>query len=353
MDTTAAPNPNTGEDTAIPTRSPTMILKTDLGEDSDHPLVLRRQLSLETDHSVWIICSKPMLMHINYAPDPESAIWESAHTITIDASTPFRVSASEAITIEPKGELGEAFAKGWEKLVEELKLHVLTPLLIPDGQIPPPWIETDLAPAIDYELWNFPLARSTLFRYLLCSKNEIAYLVKETFYGQNTFRVGCNWISVQGGNMTTHPGYFLRPLPPIAAHLRKIQYVMDLTRTEWKTLNDLAVKMYGFEKVRRVDVIVHLDFAKHDEDDWTWPGIMGSSMSWMGKARELVRTQIVFHCNGSLGVYVPGEDYPQVVMAKSQVRDVEKTLRSAIEFKPMKDTETGKRRANVIRIPLN
>jgi hypothetical protein len=74
------------------------------------------------------------------------------------------------------------------------------------------------------------------------------------------------------------------------------------------TLFDLAVGLYEFDNLTRVDVVAWLDLGKFDEDDEEWPGMKNGGMSWKDKARELVRTQIVFHCEGSLGVYVPCED---------------------------------------------
>jgi hypothetical protein len=148
----------------------TVLPTTDISEDSYHPLVLRRQLRLVADHAVWIIYNKPVLMHIAYAPDPESAIWKPAHTITINASAPFRISSPEAITIEPLCKLDFAFAKRYIDLPADLKIHILTPLLIPPAKTPPPWIQSKLVPAIDYQLWKIPLTKWTLFHYLHSSK---------------------------------------------------------------------------------------------------------------------------------------------------------------------------------------
>jgi hypothetical protein len=43
---------DTREDTAKPMGSLTVLSTTDFGEDSNHPLVLRRQLRLTVDHAV-------------------------------------------------------------------------------------------------------------------------------------------------------------------------------------------------------------------------------------------------------------------------------------------------------------
>jgi hypothetical protein len=61
-----------------------------------------------------------VLIHIGYAPDSESAVWKAKQTITLNAAKPFKISSSNTITIEAEVELGEAFAKGWDKLPDEL-----------------------------------------------------------------------------------------------------------------------------------------------------------------------------------------------------------------------------------------
>jgi hypothetical protein len=216
-------------------------------------------------------------MYIAYAPDQESAIWKPKHTITINTSHPFQISSPEAVTIEPLCKLDSAFANRYRNIPAELKIHILTPLLIPSGQTPPLWIQSKLVPAIDYELWKIPLTRWTLFHYLHSSK-EIACVVLNIFYVKNTFRIGCQMLSIDGTRRYS-PRYFLRPRPPIAAHLRKIKYVMGVTRAEWMTLFDLAVGLHGFDNLTRVDVVIWLDLGKFNEDDEEWPGMKNGGMS--------------------------------------------------------------------------
>jgi hypothetical protein len=57
MDIIAAPEMSTDEDILRPIHLPTVIPKPDHGDDSEHPLILSRQLTLAADHSVWIILS--------------------------------------------------------------------------------------------------------------------------------------------------------------------------------------------------------------------------------------------------------------------------------------------------------
>jgi hypothetical protein len=96
MNVSASPKQaNTREDTAKPMGSLTVLPTTDFGEDSNHLLVLRRQLRLAAYHAVWIICNKPVRMYIAYVPDQESAIWKPKHTTAINNSHPFQISSQK------------------------------------------------------------------------------------------------------------------------------------------------------------------------------------------------------------------------------------------------------------------
>jgi hypothetical protein len=87
-----------------------------------------------------------------------------------------RNDTKEELIVKPDGGLGPAFAEGWDKLPDELKVRVLSCNLVAEDTISSEDTETDA----DTE-------RVINFHHHLWTTPEIASLSREIYYTKNTF----------------------------------------------------------------------------------------------------------------------------------------------------------------------
>jgi hypothetical protein len=334
MDASTLPEPNTKGKKTKTTYLLTDLPRSNTGEAKEHPITLKRQLCLKSGQSVWIVCEKPVLMHMGYQLDTTDGYWKaSIHTLTLNiaepASKPFETTTSDAIMIEPKEPLDDQFEKDWNRLPTELKLQVLEPLLIPAEQRHPHlYYKINNGEAIDAALWETQRVWPILHHWMYTGQ-ELCDLARDVFYGRNTFRISSSRLSSRthlGNGLATCPDYLTMPEVSATPLIRKLQFEMCVTRVEWAKLRRIADKDYGFTGLASIDIIVYLNSNMVDPER----DIPGSTITWQDKARQLAATPLAFDCYGSLNVYGVPKRHNVNQTVVDEVKDI---LKAAITFR--------------------
>jgi hypothetical protein len=154
--------------------------------------------------------------------------------------------------IEPAEQLGPAFARGWRKLPDELRLEVLVDNLVS-------------ADPIRRTADGFTM-RQTLYNYLAMGP-EIARLAHDTFYRENSFEFRpsrrCGLI------MIAQP--FILPPQPLRPLIKRMTLVVDIDERDWDKLEHFSKSGWGFTNVIEITIKFEIDtFVLSTLPDSTW-----------------------------------------------------------------------------------
>jgi hypothetical protein len=195
---------------------------------------------------------------------------------------------SGAAVLELSKPLEPTFADGWNRFPDELKLRVLSNLLILDHNI------DRHDPFIDPKS-----PERSLYSYLRMTP-DIARLAKEIFYTKNIFFLEAHTDDFGGfDGHIQHKGYvyrefYARPNLATALFIRELEINIRLTNEEWSDLARIANGAYGFQNLRMVRLTIDLDHAGIKDEDEVLYTIL--------EAGNLVEDldQIIFSCKGSI-----------------------------------------------------
>ncbi|KAF2788343.1 hypothetical protein K505DRAFT_394809 [Melanomma pulvis-pyrius CBS 109.77] len=158
--------------------------------------------------------------------------------LTIQADNPTLLSAPYRMELYPTADLGAAFARGWRSLPDELKLLILSFNLTLEN----PVTNADIRSAFNGGIADHH-RRTTA---------EIKSMVHDVFWASNTFEVRLR-----------HNGIGPRqPDNEVNGKIRsvKIRLEDNFTHRDVKTAVNMAWGMYGFDRLKRVDI----------EISWAW-----------------------------------------------------------------------------------
>ncbi|KAF9691051.1 hypothetical protein EKO04_011204 [Ascochyta lentis] len=194
-------------------------------------------------------------------------------TLTLEA--PMLLSSSSPVHVIPFGVLSPGFTRGWSRLPTELKLAILRHNITYPSAIWPANANTAMQASL------FPHLRMT---------PEIAYLSRSLFFAENTFIIlsGQDELSLIHG----FPPVSVRPL------MRRVKLILSLAPYEWETVNTIAQKSHGFERLTYVEVqcsvvrFVRSVSANHG------PVENDSADFWATQLEHLLPREVRFEPNG-------------------------------------------------------
>ncbi|KAF1958173.1 hypothetical protein CC80DRAFT_502965 [Byssothecium circinans] len=227
--------------------------------------------------------------------------------LTTYTLAPGRSTEEKPLTAQPHKHLDPKFASGWNKLSDELKVHILAYIVISDEPI-------------DREnKWGSTLGgNKDLISY--CSMApDIAGLAREIFYSHNTFHIGAQRYVHDENN-----GHLVRrcldlPHPSARPLIRTLKVSVHIAGSELKDLQNIAHGISGFSALQYVKVIV---------DIRSWNGMKFCNNDFT-RARNLIssffRGGIFFDCEGELEI-IEAERWPELDS------DVVKTVKRNVVF---------------------
>jgi hypothetical protein len=149
--------------------------------------------------------------------------------ILVTATTPTLLTAPTTMRLEQADDLGTDFARGWEKLPEEIKLHILSYNLDLNGS------------GIYYDAKTSCYTSQDRLSSHLAMGPEIARLAYGIFYKRNKFALEAD-VGSDNGRLWL-PSLVIRPL------ITKVCLKVGFDQFYWRLLQELADKSLGFNSV--------------------------------------------------------------------------------------------------------
>lgn len=246
------------------------------------PLRLFTPLHIPHGKSVSAVSQTPILVR-------ESAIIWAATPIFIQPTS------SYGINVELSENLGQDFATGRNNLPDELKVRILSYLLVFDHS---------LGERHSLLYWS---AASNRLMSCLRSTPEIANLAREIFYSKNIFF------------LKTHDGCFPNlKYPPTAInhYIRRLEILASVRRGTWLYLKYLANGRYGFKNLQHLKLIFDLAAVYVGANpEQTWFGAPDNEWSYPYNCegiplRRMLDSGVTFKCKGELRF---GDDFNEDV----------------------------------------
>jgi hypothetical protein len=242
-------------------------------DEMQMPIVhLTTPMTLETGTKINVSCSSAIRLELNTGCD-----------VTIVATTPVTLTASQKATLSPTAALGADFADGWNQLPEEIRIHILKFNLTPDrGSI-----------RSEKSTKQFTLD-GQLFAHLAMG-SEIARLSSHTFYSLNTFQIQAK-ITKDWMMDFWLPPLIVRPL------IKKIRIIVGFDEEYWVILRKFATGSLGFVNLKHVRV------------DFTWKFSPQDAFEEFVEESRDGLSEIAFPCAGRVEfISKPGTDTLQIL----------------------------------------
>ena len=149
----------------------------------------------------------------------------------------------------------QAFMECWNKLPDELKVHVLSFRLAFDNLPSRCKVWGDMTSRTHLEYYHY------LLKPFIRTTKDIFKLAQQVYYRDNciVLRSAESWTSA--GPVR----FFAYPQPPVNRWLRTVQLQLHVNRDDWRFLQRMANIEYGFENLAYVDLILtwsSLDWCK-------------------------------------------------------------------------------------------
>jgi hypothetical protein len=204
------------------------VLKRSSDTDTkEEPTVIQltSSVTIAAGTALYVICNLPI--------EIES---RDIHRFTISAASPTLITAPAAMafTLLPSGCLGPDFARGWQKLSDELKVNILRFNLIIDSYV-------------EYgDTATFTEAHCLLYKHLAMGP-EIASLSREIFYKENIFRLTSE-IDFEDEESAFLPPLELRPL------IRNIELYLCVQCHDWCFMQSVLEGCRGFDNLQSLHI---------------------------------------------------------------------------------------------------
>jgi hypothetical protein len=214
---------------------------------------------------------------------------EVSKGVFISSPGPITISTSEPMWVFPHAPLTKAFADGWTKLPDELKVQILSNL-IPSS--------------------NFLFRDPSYLKKRVCWKElqhysqmtpEIRCLATQIFYRSNMFRLTVlDWLTAG-----TTPVYLLRyPKPVVNMHIQRLELDLgSLSPGSWQKLKNLSDGVYGFPALLNLRVLIDFQSPSFVEQPFTYQALAKDAadveVRWQAFLDKVIKSGVSFECAGS------------------------------------------------------
>lgn len=268
--------------------------------------------------------SAPLVLLNGYYASPQSTVSISfafpitIGRITIWSATPFLITTTSSIKLTSTAPLGSDFARGWNKLSDNLKARVLSNILTVER-------------ALDVDDFHGVSATcpEAIQAYFTCLRStpEIAAFLKEIFYGHNTFMIcPTSKSSISGIRKNWTAAY---PNPSMGPLITRLALQVDLSSKRWKFLRAFRhfVK-YDYTNIKYVKVV----FVKTFEQGATNPATLEAIVPSLG-----LRPNVKFKCRGEL--ILASDKYGVQGFTETQAAQLKSILDSLVTFRVAEEAE--------------
>lgn len=221
--------------------------------DNTDLIHLTTPMNIQPDTECHVTCIAPIKVELAGGQH----LYLSAHTFAT-------LKAPVSMTISPTDRLGPGFARGWNKLPDELKIAILEENLVQEDNY------------VHWQLFQGPVVCRTLLQHLAMGP-DISRLAHEIFYKKNAFLVT---VDSTGGAPPK--------LPPLNVHhlIRGIGVVVHFTPESWTFLQKVAAGL--FPNMEEIKIM------------YTWDKIVPIPTTFFQSLPQM--QGIVFACPGRLRV---------------------------------------------------